>query len=352
PKRLINVGDESQIPFLVESSPSSQQVTWLSLSYCWGQEPSVKLSLDNLDALKRGIPLETLDRTIQDAILVSRALNIPYIWIDALCITQDDDGKDWTEQAPKMSEIYGGSVLTLVVASEESVKDGFLKERELRYIPIPRSSNQPDNFNDAGPITKVFLSPEWDKSNDHINGHWTNRGWTMQEGLLPSRLLHYTSSQMIWKCHEEIRFERGVTQCLQSAIEEVSAFSDDIAFGSGWIWKLDTFMIFKILPRYLPGNLDSRLLLEPETFRLWYNLIEEYTPRRFKNISDRLVAISGLAQVFGNMIRCREYVAGLWKPDLIRGLMWHVEGAKLVPRRSTETMRAVNADFPSWSWAS
>jgi hypothetical protein len=49
------------------------------------------------------------------------------------------------------------------------------------------------------------------------------------------------------------------------------------------------------------------------------------------------------------MVRCREYVAGLWTPDLIRGLMWHTEGAQLVPRRSLENIRA---DFPSWSWAS
>src|ERR1700712_828375 len=127
PKRLINVGSESRNPFLVESSPCSEQMIWVSLSYCWGQGPSMMmLSRDNLGAMKNGIPLNKLDPTIQDAILVTRALNISYIWIDALCIIQDDDKKDWSEQAPKMNEIYGGSVLTLVVADAESVEDGFL----------------------------------------------------------------------------------------------------------------------------------------------------------------------------------------------------------------------------------
>src|SRR5947209_12520197 len=51
-------------------------------------------------------------------------------------------------------------------------------------------------------------------------------------------------------------------------------------------------------------------------------------------------------------IRCHEYLAGLWKPDLIRGLMWHTKGAKLIPRQSADRMRAVNNAFPSWSWAS
>jgi hypothetical protein len=91
-------------------------------------------------------------------------------------------------------------------------------------------------------------------------------------------------------------------------------------------------------------------------FRLWYDLIEEYSPRRFTNIGDRLVALSGLARAFGrafgSAISCDEYVAGLWKPDLIRGLMWHTEGARLVPRDSPQSMRDVHPTFPSWSWAS
>ena len=84
-------------------------------------------------------------------------------------------------------------------------------------------------------------------------------------------------------------------------------------------------MKFKRFPEYLPSSLDYSILSEPETFRLWYDLIEEYTQRRFECISDRLVAISGLAQIFGNTIRSHEYVVGLWKPDLIRGLIWHTK---------------------------
>jgi hypothetical protein len=66
------------------------------------------------------------------------------------------------------------------------------------------------------------------------------------------------------------------------------------------------------------------------------------------------VALSGLAREFGNTIQCGEYVAGLWKPDLIRGLTWHADGAKLtgVPPTSPHSMGFVQNTFPSWSWAS
>jgi hypothetical protein len=298
------------------------------------------------------IPLSKFDPAVQDAILVTRALGISYIWIDALCIFQDDDGKDWNEQASKMNEIYGGSTLTLVVASSDSVMNGFLKERNLKYIPISQSERQQGEVAGSESSTKVLLSSSWDKRDDEINGPWSTRGWTMQEGLLPNRLLHFKSSQMIWKCCEERKFERRVTESVQGVVDETLTYSDNVAFESGWIWKLDTFMAFKRLPDYLPANLDYPLLSAPETFRLWYDLIEDYTPRKFKYISDRLVAISGLAKMFGKMIRSQEYVAGLWKPDMIRGLLWHTEGAKLIPRRSGENMRAENNPFPSWSWAS
>jgi hypothetical protein len=312
----------------------------------------MKLTTDTMNMLRNGVPLNKFDPTIRDAILVTRALGITYIWIDALCIIQDHNAKDWNEQASKMNEIYGGSMVTLVVASSNSVMNGFLKKRELQHIPILWHSNPAGDSVDIKPLARVFLLPEWDKNEDELNGPWSNRGWTMQEGLLSSRLLHYTSSQMIWKCGEEQRFERGVTKSLQDEVAKILTYSDDISFGSGWLWKLDTFTKFKRFPDYLPRSLDYPLLSEPETFHLWYDIIEEYTQRRFKDISDRLVAISGLAKIFGNTIRSHEYVAGLWKPDLIRGLIWHTNGAKLIPRQSTDNMRAFNNTFPSWSWVS
>lgn len=356
PKRLIDVGNETRDPFLVDISPGSRQIKWLSLSYCWGEKQEVKLTKDTMCRLRSGIPLKELDRTIQDAIVVTRALGISYIWIDSLCINQDPDENEWNEQASKMHEIYGGSTATLIVTSAKSVMDGFLKEREVQYIPISSSSMPPGESTDTKAHAQVFFSPEWDSNKDDPKEPWSSRGWTMQEGLLPSRLLYFTSSQMMWKCCEEKRFERGVTKNLQDAMTttESENNSDDLSFGSGWLWKLDTFTKFKRLPSYLPYSPDYPLLSDPEAFRLWYDLIEEYTPRRFKYISDRLVAFSGLAKIFGKTIRCddHEYVAGLWKPDLIRGLIWHTKDAKLIPRQGPDSMRAVNNDFPSWSWAS
>jgi len=63
------------------------------------------------------------------------------------------------------------------------------------------------------------------------------------------------------------------------------------------------------------------------------------------------MALSGVAKVYGSLIGCDDYVVGLWKPDLLRGLMWYTEGSKLIPRSCEHRMRAFNDAFPSWSWA-
>lgn len=307
----------------------------------------MKLTNETMEMLKKGIPLDNFDATIQDAVLATRGLEVSYLWVDALCILQD--GKEWGEEASKMNEIYGGSIVTLVVASSKSVKNGFLKDRDLNYIPVAYSTDPTEDR-----TAKVFLAPEWDDRERKSNGAWSSRGWTMQEGLLPNRLLHYTASQMIWKCCEEEKFERGVTEGVGDRISEVLTYSDgsDIGFESGFLWGLPAFSKFKGFKNYLPTSLDYPLMSHSHTFRLWYDLVEDYTPRKFTNISDRLVAISSLARLYGKLIRDPTYVAGLWKEDLIRGLLWHVEGTTLNYERSKSNDSAVLGNFPSWSWAS
>ncbi|KUJ19723.1 uncharacterized protein LY89DRAFT_666582 [Mollisia scopiformis] len=301
PKWLMRVDSETRNLFLIETSPEDQHLEWLALSYCWGGDHSRKLTKYTMVEFKNGIAWDDFDPTIRDA---------------------------------------GGSTVTLVVASSNSVKNGFLQRRDLNYIHVPYSSSLMEDERQ-----KLFLSPEWDDKEREYDGPWSQRGWTMQECLLPNRLLHYTTSQMIWKCCEEQIFERGVTESVEDKISEATGEDDDISFESSFLWQLPPFIRFKKLRAHLTTSLDYPLWSHSDTFRLWYDLIEDYTQRRFTNIDDRLVAITGLANIYCETIRRPTYVAGVWKEDLLRGLLWHVEGATLVPATILDA-------FPSWSWAS
>jgi Heterokaryon incompatibility protein (HET) len=337
PKRLLSVGDETQDLKLIEIASNSRNIEWAALSYCWGVEPSLKLNMRTMSKLKDGVSVGTLDATIMDAILVTRALGLSYIWIDALCVNQEKGVKEWEEEAARMNDIYGGSTVTLVAASSPSTMHGFLKEREVQYIPIPIGHKS---------SAKVFLSSEWMSDYDEISSSWGKRGWTMQEGLLPNRILYYTPSQMVWRCCEERRTERGTTKSLQNEVDEDMKHGDDVPFEFEWLWRQDSFIQFKMFPKFVAN--DSKYIsgLSRELFRLWYQLIKSYSPRQFTEEKDRLIAISGLARMVGKAIKDYGYAAGLWKSDLIRGLLWYAEDAKLVPSKPAHD------NLPSWSWAS
>ena len=64
---------------------------YITLSYCWGSVPFLKAEKSSLESLSRQIPLSSLPQVFQDLFSVSRVLGVRYVWIDALCIIQDDE---------------------------------------------------------------------------------------------------------------------------------------------------------------------------------------------------------------------------------------------------------------------
>lgn len=69
---------------------------YCALSYRWGQpETLYKTTEDNLQKMKVDIPFENLPALLQDAVTVTRSLEVPFLWIDALCIVQGSkEGKE------------------------------------------------------------------------------------------------------------------------------------------------------------------------------------------------------------------------------------------------------------------
>ena len=106
---------------------------YVALSYCWPAKEYLTLKQFNRKALfEPGALLRNLDKlpgTVQDAIKCAQELPFQYLWIDALCIVQDNnDHKD--KQLRQMDRVYSCAALTLVCA-----------------CPVARGSNDPcDGF--------------------------------------------------------------------------------------------------------------------------------------------------------------------------------------------------------------
>ena len=85
---------------------------YIALSHCWGKNPIVRTTTSTLAQRKQGIEISLLPPTFRDAIIIARRLDVRYLWIDSLCIIQDDE-LDWQTESAKMSTIYQHALLTI-----------------------------------------------------------------------------------------------------------------------------------------------------------------------------------------------------------------------------------------------
>ena len=76
----------------------------------------------------RGIRIETLPKSFRDAIMICRALGIRFLWIDSLCIIQQD-AEDWERECSRMRDVYRNSYLTISIARSRGSSDGCFSTR-------------------------------------------------------------------------------------------------------------------------------------------------------------------------------------------------------------------------------
>ncbi|KAK3381804.1 heterokaryon incompatibility protein-domain-containing protein [Podospora didyma] len=99
--------------------PLYSPCTICRLSYCWVGEQLAKITLELLPQYKKQIPLNSLPLTIRDAVAVVEGIGKRYLWVDALCIVQDDE-EDVNEQVSQMQYIYRKSWVTISAAAAKS----------------------------------------------------------------------------------------------------------------------------------------------------------------------------------------------------------------------------------------
>ncbi|KAM3067125.1 hypothetical protein ACMFMG_011680 [Clarireedia jacksonii] len=334
PSRLLDLrsfGDDSLDVRIVQIVEASEYV---ALSHCWGpvhNRPCV-LTCNNLAEWTCRLAFQILPLTFQDAIKITRGLGFRYLWIDALCILQDCE-EDWDTEGSKMEAIFSNCALCISATSGVDSTSGCFTTNS-----TGRQSIEPHLID----ITSILTTGETSTlvvycdqpirdggSSQYLPGAIRNspivtRGWTLQERILPSRILHFTSEQLIWECGDGFESEDGLESWAQSV--------ERCALGSG-----------PMLARELAnvGRIDSPF----GTIYRWYTIIDEdYSKRRLSFAKDKLAAISGLARLVARNTGSR-YIAGLWEFGLCYGLCWVVNAPAPL------TIEPENYRSPSFSWA-
>ncbi|WQF75031.1 Putative heterokaryon incompatibility [Colletotrichum destructivum] len=137
---------------------------YCALSYFWddpARHAQKKTLRGTLGTHESVIDPTGLTRTVADVVACCRRLGLPHLWVDALCIVQDDDDDKLSEIAA-MGDIYANAYLTLAPFIAGGSDDGFLAPKENPFLsaPIPdiRSDGAPVDVK-LVPSSRGLLSP-------------------------------------------------------------------------------------------------------------------------------------------------------------------------------------------------
>jgi Heterokaryon incompatibility protein (HET) len=249
--------------------------TWTIRNPCFanslilqGGEPqhaftTTKAILDDLSK----IDWRQLPATIADAVSVTRSLGIRYLWVDALCIVQDDE-EDKTREIREMGRIYRYARVTIAAANSPSVQCGFLNSLTRDEVPLPIVLSE----------TRNEFGTLWTRKGPRTPDEpLDKRGWALQEYLLSPRVLYYGSLDLLWRCQKQL---------FQPVLPTQGIYQDTSAFAQGRI-RLPTG-VFEIPSQNLTPLTDY-----------WYWIQRAYSPRELGYFNDRFQALGGIAESVG-----------------------------------------------------
>jgi hypothetical protein len=321
-------------PPVVENKPS--ETCYVALSYVWGNQVQ-----------------EAWPRTVQDAVAVTKAMGLQYLWVDRLCISQDNyEEKQYLISI--MDKIYSGAEFTIVAAAGEGSNYG------LPGVGSKDRTLQPRYELESG---SVLLSTMEDPRIHISKSEWYKRGWTYQESILSTRRLVFTDCQAYWEC-----------QCM--AIHESVSISLDLVHGTSG-QRMADFMLSGFLGNTV-GNGEA--VIGDDTPRLDYGFpppthgsmlailreleehIRSFSLRKLTDDADSLRAFQGIISLYHlNNIR---WILGVpfWTGDSVGKKLgtkitfalsisswYHRSSADLQMFASEQCCRRHH--MPSWTWA-
>jgi len=334
PTRILDVSE----PLIRLVSGKGRRDNWASLSHCWGTDTKpISTTTSNITSHEAGIPFHNFPKTFQEAITFTRHLRLKYLWIDSLCIIQNDL-HDWNHESLSMATIYAHAYISLAATAARSSTSGLFSSSLLQspflHITTPHAPIQLRATQRILHMQKEYHYLTIDPSNFPL----LSRAWAFQERLLSPRVLHFTAHELAFECKQERHCECGTDTSLAKGIKQINT----------------------LVPQH-ENYLNRR---NADTASIWRELVTLYSLTQLTNASDKLPAFSGImathqrlgpqlafdassSSIINTATRRRKgqdaYLAGLWASSIAIDLSW------LVP---TLTQRTTPWHAPSWSWAS
>jgi hypothetical protein len=274
----------------------------------------LKTTTENVSAMKVEIFASDLPKTFLDTVTIVRYLGIRYVWIDSLCIIQNDD-QDWKKESAQMASIYQNSMITIAATASNGADSGLFHDNPMvADKELATLTSNPDHKG-------IFIASNGRAKNMYHGFEGSpellTRGWIMQERLLRPRVLHF---------HHELVFECRSKRYCECPESDGSQWPHNITSKD----NCDELELAKMTPTMLCES--------------WHHILKHYSTLQLTFDSDVLPAVSGLARVYNRYFK-GTYVAGMWEPFLIGELAYRIT----TPHSSTRRLPWV---APTFSWAS
>ncbi|KAF2138767.1 uncharacterized protein K452DRAFT_276522 [Aplosporella prunicola CBS 121167] len=312
PKRVIDLSRGINSLKVLEASNRTDK--YVTLSYCWGNEGlPLRLFTQNYKQMKEKLPWQLLPAVFQNAVEVCLRLGVGFLWIDALCIIQDDS-EDWEIESSKMAQYFQGAFFTIAASSSRNCFEPFLRPRDPRWLHR-EFQGQSNRLTQSIRVRQIEEIPDI-TLHDPLRP-LSSRGWCFQEYVLSSRIMHFYNSELMWECKSYKFFESGS--------ERFTSLG------------------------FIPLTDLNRFTGAINDLKAWGRVVSAYTKRKLTRPSDRLPALSGLAS-FIQAATGATYLAGMWRQTLIGSLLWSSEISSYEDQDWSPM--AEDDRTPSWSWAS
>ncbi|KAK0645594.1 heterokaryon incompatibility protein-domain-containing protein [Cercophora newfieldiana] len=307
---------------------------YICLSHCWGSKLPLQTKSDNIQEHQRSMPWDAFPIVYKEVISISQHLGVDFVWIDSLCIIQDSEA-DWVNESQQMCEVYANAYLT-VAATESpdcsvSMMDGYLSEARTEEKIVRFNMAQDGTTQEATLmlVKEVYRGPHWHSSEARERPPLVSRAWAFQEEILSPRLICLTRADLVWQCKRGTLCDCGASEIAPEQV--VESFHHRMDVDSS-------------------GHADRKQIAA-----LWREVASGYSRRKLTRDTDKLPALSGLAQMFARRRPEATYLAGIWNDvdpaSLLLDLMWYrisINGIHWDQLLS----RSQDWVAPTFSWAS
>ncbi|KAI1287518.1 hypothetical protein F5Y03DRAFT_405496 [Xylaria venustula] len=400
PTRVIDVGDGSIEPCLYIGN--GECAAYLALSYCRSPSNDIVTTKESLQNHMEAIKLSSLPPTLHDAILATRQLGFRYLWVDVLCIIQDD-ADDWERETQHTGAIYANATVTLSAHDSEDFQGGLYRPRQNRVTsPVQISLRVPKMYQKERHThqTNYYVLPVHGEKQLFSPGPVNNQAWTLQEQVLSTRILHWGPGILYWEClscHGSESDPEGRTHPYNSSCTDFMdvrrrkrviqgrAKTNDLSYHP-WmgeeqgderddsndsdegsespseelaeeaVSRLNSMFDEENQSPENEGGVKDEEDVEDEntqtndepnlkkiTYLEWQKLVSQYSSRTLAKSTDKVPGFLGLSQMIAKTLE-DESIVGVWKKShFLPSLLW-------AATKPGGRLRSQN--YPSWTWAS